>query len=432
MNWLESSIGEISEFVGRGKSPVYVDESDFPVLNQACIQHGSLDLSKLKYVSADHFASLDATRRTQKGDILVNSTGTGTLGRIGLWNNDSTVAIDGHVTLVRLKHEYEPRFFYYWLHMPEAQRQIQNDCISGSTNQIELSREAFRRVRVRFPKDKAEQTAIADVLAMVDRAIEQTEALIAKQRRIKAGLMHDLLTRGIDEHGNLRHPSTHAFKESPVGLVPAEWEVVSLQNCAEIGSGVTLGRTLSGADTVELPYLRVANVQDGYVDLSEVKTVRVYRHEIPRFLLQAGDVLMNEGGDYDKLGRGTVWRGEIEPCLHQNHVFRVRANRDRLLPDYLAFVSASPYGKRFFVLSSKQSTNLASINSTQLKGFPIPLPSIVEQEAIIGVIMAHEENIQNHVSQLAKLQRIKTGLMQDLLTGRVSVEPLLALQDGKE
>ena len=273
--------------------------------------------------------------------------------------------------------------------------------------------------------DKETQTAIGDVLSTVDRAIEQTEALIAKYRRIKAGLVHDLLTRGIDEDGNLRDPATHEFKESPLGLVPAEWEVTPLHSCAEIGSGVTLGRTLTGSDVVELPYLRVANVQDGYVDLSEVKTVRVYRHEISRFLLQAGDVLMNEGGDYDKLGRGTVWRGQIDPCLHQNHVFRVRVDRNQLLPEFLALVSASPYGKRFFVLSSKQSTNLASINSTQLKAFPIPLPSIAEQKVIVNVVNAHEAVIENESMQLTKLRHLKTGLMQDLLTGRVSVEPLL-------
>lgn len=314
----------------------------------------------------------------------------------------------------------DPHFLYYGLQFWNLLADV-DQAIKGVT----LNKEKLANIETFFPVSLSEQTAIANVLANVDRAIEQTEALIAKQRRIKAGLMHDLLTRGIDEAGNLRHPSTHRFKESAVGLVPEEWEGVRLQSCAEIGSGVTLGRTLTGADIVELPYLRVANVQDGYVDLSDVKTIQVYRHELPRFLLQAGDVLMNEGGDYDKLGRGTVWRGEITPCLHQNHVFRVRANQDRLLPDFLAFVSASSYGKRFFVLSSKQSTNLASINSTQLKGFPIPLPSIAEQKAIVDAVEAHEKVSGIDADQLSKLHRLKTGLMQDLLTGRMSVERLL-------
>ncbi len=425
MTWQETALDEVAQHIGRGKSPVYEDDSSFYVLNQACIQHGYLDLGKLKSVSETHFQGLDSIKKTSRGDVFVNSTGTGTLGRIAYWDSDLEVAFDGHVTLVRLLPEYDSRFFYYWLHMPEAQSQILNDCISGSTNQIELSREAFRKIRIRHPSSKAEQTAIADILATVDRAIAQSEALIAKQRRIKAGLLHDLLTRGIDAQGNLRHPSTHRFKPSPVGPVPEEWEVGLLDTVAEIGSGVTLGRSVSGSDVVELPYLRVANVQDGYIDLSDIKTVHIYRHEIPRFLLQPGDVLMNEGGDYDKLGRGAVWRGQIAPCLHQNHVFRVRANPTRLLPDFLALVSASPYGRRFFIVSSKQSTNLASINSTQLKSFPVPLPSIEEQETIVEILGVSDAAVDAEDTRRLKLQRLKTGLMQDLLSGRVSVEKLL-------
>ena len=123
--------------------------------------------------------------------------------------------------------------------------------------------------------------------------------------------------------------------------------------------------------SIQVPYLRVANVQeDGYLDLSDVKLVKVSLKLCEKLLLQDGDVLMNEGGDYDKLGRGTVWKGEIHPCIHQNHVFRVRPKTKKLRSEYLAFWSQSEFGKKYFILSSKQSTNLASINSTQLHGIP--------------------------------------------------------------
>ena len=190
---------------------------------------------------------------------------------------------------------------------------------------------------------------------------------------------------------------------------------------AEVNSGVTLGRNIDGLGTVELPYLRVANVQDGYLDLSEVKTVRIFQAEIPRFLLQPGDVLMNEGGDYDKLGRGTVWARQMFPCLHQNHVFRVRVNQKHLIPEFLALVSASTYRKKFFIMSSKQSTNLASINSTQLKSFPLPCPTISEQERIIGVMDTHDNRIRTEETYLNKLKLQKKGLMHDLLTGKIRV-----------
>jgi len=134
---------------------------------------------------------------------------------------------------------------------------------------------------------------------------------------------------------------------------------------------------------------------------------------------------MNEGGDFDKLGRGSVWNGEIEQCLHQNHVFKVRPQSGVLASDYLAAVSASPYGKAFFVLASKQSTNLASINSTQLKSFPIPLPEFNEQLRIERMI---KQNISAHyeaLKRLRKLRSLKTALMQDLLTGKKRVTALL-------
>jgi type I restriction enzyme S subunit len=170
-------------------------------------------------------------------------------------------------------------------------------------------------------------------------------------------------------------------------------------------------------DPVELPYLRVANVQAGALDLAEVKTIEVDRADIARYSLRTGDVLMTEGGDFDKLGRGTIWTGEIEPCLHQNHVFAVRCNTKKVLPEWLSWVSGSHYGRRYFMLCSKQSTNLASINSTQLKAFPLPLPSLAQQQKIAEIVKAAETE-STTVSRLIDAKcTFKRGLMQQLLTG---------------
>jgi len=276
--------------------------------------------------------------------------------------------------------------------------------------------------------DTNEQPIIAAVLDTLDTTIQETEAIIAKLKAVKQGLLHDLLTRGIDANGELRPPQSAApqrYKQSPLGWIPKDWEITHLVDCAQISSGVTLGREISGQDSIELPYLRVANVQDGYLDLSEVKTVRILRSEVERFALQDGDVLMNEGGDFDKLGRGTVWRAEIELCIHQNHVFRVRCNAAKLAPDFLAAYSASQRGKAFFIQSSKQSTNLASINSSQLKAFPLTLPDFFEQREIIDRLDSINKHLSSEEIDLKKLRSLKSGLMDDLLTGRVRVTPLL-------
>ena len=195
-----------------------------------------------------------------------------------------------------------------------------------------------------------------------------------------------------------------------------------LGEMAHIVSGVTLGAISGPSDTIDAPYLRVANVQDGYLDLNQIKTVRISSQTLEHLRLQPGDVLMNEGGDFDKLGRGAVWHGQIENCVHQNHVFRVRCNASVLTSDYLSYYSESAFGKKYFVISSKQSTNLASINSTQLKAYPIALPPLVEQAAITQHVLrakSHQETLKEEVK---KLRAQKLGLMQDLLTGKVAVQ----------
>lgn len=174
---------------------------------------------------------------------------------------------------------------------------------------------------------------------------------------------------------------------------PSHWKKERLEKVAHVQTGIAKGGK-NPKNTVTLPYLRVANVQDGYLDLSVIKEIQIEKDKVQRYLLQDGDVLMTEGGDFDKLGRGTVWKSQIGQCLHQNHVFAVRVNRKYLIPDFLSFLTGSYYGKDYFIRCSKQSTNLASINSTQLKNFPVLLPSLKEQKKILDILRAWEEVIE--------------------------------------
>jgi type I restriction enzyme, S subunit len=168
-------------------------------------------------------------------------------------------------------------------------------------------------------------------------------------------------------------------------VLPMGWVEVSLEEVARVQTGLAKNSEKTPARPVTLPYLRVANVQDGNLDLSEVKMIVADEADVPRYSLADGDVLLTEGGDFDKLGRGCVWRSPIPQCLHQNHVFAVRPDQARVLPDYLAAYCGSAEGKRYFLSCSKQTTNLASINSSQLKSMPLPLPPITEQQRIVAV-----------------------------------------------
>lgn len=195
---------------------------------------------------------------------------------------------------------------------------------------------------------------------------------------------------------------------------PEGWDLVPLSKVATVKTGLAKGKVVNG-DTLELPYLRVANVQDGHLDLEVIKTITVSPKDVARFSLLPGDVLFTEGGDFDKLGRGTVWRGEIPTCLHQNHVFAVRPLPSRLLPEFLAALASSAHGRRYFQLSSKQSTNLASINSTQLKEFPVPLPSLDLQRKITEILRTWDEALK----KLAALRAAKVKRHRGLTTALV-------------
>lgn len=154
----------------------------------------------------------------------------------------------------------------------------------------------------------------------------------------------------------------------------------SLADIADVVSGVALGRQIRGGGVREISYIRVANVQAGYLDLSEVKETKASEAEIEAYALRAGDILLTEGGDFDKLGRGCLWSGEVEPCIHQNHVFRVRPDPKRLNSHFFTQYLQSAEAKQYFLRCAKRTTNLASINLTQLKKLPVPDVSLADQE----------------------------------------------------
>ena len=268
-----------------------------------------------------------------------------------------------------------------------------------------------------------EQSCIADFL---DRKTAEIDTLIAKKRRLLDLLSEKrtaLITRAVTQGLNPDVP----MKDSGIdwlGEIPAHWSVPLLRHVAEVRGGVTKGRKLPELETIEVPYLRVANVQDGFLDLGDIKNIEVSIPEFTQYSLQAGDVLMNEGGDNDKLGRGAVWRGEIEPCLHQNHVFAVRPKVPNI-SEWLALLTQSKYGKHYFWMTAKQSTNLASISSSNIKRLPVILPPEFERTAIVEY-MDKELNhfdVQNEKISLAieKLEEYRSALITNAVTGQIKV-----------
>ncbi|WP_339812893.1 restriction endonuclease subunit S [uncultured Imperialibacter sp.] len=177
--------------------------------------------------------------------------------------------------------------------------------------------------------------------------------------------------------------------------LPEEWCWVTLESFTTITGGVAKGKKYHNAQTSKVPYLRVANVQDGYLDLREVKNIQVSSNELKKYKLINGDILYTEGGDKDKLGRGSIWRNEIENCIHQNHVFRARVISKEVNSLFCALYSGSKTAKDYFYRNAKQTTNLASINLSVLSALPFPLPSKAEQEIIVEIIESRFSLIEN-------------------------------------
>jgi type I restriction enzyme S subunit len=163
------------------------------------------------------------------------------------------------------------------------------------------------------------------------------------------------------------------------------------------------------------PYLRVANVQRGVLDLREIKYINVPDDEMPRLRLEVGDVLLCEGNSPELVGRGAIWRGEIEDCVHQNHVLRVRVDRDKLLPDFVLAVINSSYGQAYFRSKAKRTTNLASINSKEVASLPVPVLSIDRQQEVLDALHAQAQAAQTKRAEAATLRQSAWAAFQSAL-----------------
>lgn len=273
-----------------------------------------------------------------------------------------------------------------------------------------------------------EQQRIADYLdkmcAEIDAVLEKTRASIKEHKKLKQAVITQAVTKGIR--------GDRPMKDSGIewiGDIPAEWRKTQLRHCAAIKSGITLGKKYEKTDSlVERPYLRVANVQDGYVDLSVLTTIEVTQDEDLKYRLRAGDVLMTEGGDRDKLGRGCVWHGEIEPCLHQNHIFAVQTSKETLLPEFLEYLTVSDVGRSYFDVTAIKTTNLACTSSSKVLAFTIPLPSVEEQAEIVEALNTKCAGIDALIAKkqqyLTEIENYKKSLIYEYVTGKKEVLPL--------
>ena len=192
-----------------------------------------------------------------------------------------------------------------------------------------------------------------------------------------------------------------------------QWPEKTLENMADIVSEITKGRKTAEADLQEVPYMAVSNVKDGYIDWTTVKTILATRQEIEQYRLMPDDILMTEGGDPDKVGRGAIIKVPLKNSIHQNHIFRVRLDEQEILPSFFAEYLRHQKAKRYFLGCAKQTTGIASINMRQLRALPTLVPPLSLQKQFAAFVERVDRQKQTIQQSLEKLELMKKALMQE-------------------
>ena len=357
-------LGVAEVILGRQRSPQHdVGPHMVPYLRAANVQPGRIDLTDVK--------SMNFTPREQRtfavldGDVLVTE-GSGSIASVGAsakWEGPTDGALCFQNTLLRLRARpgTDPRWLAWWAQYAFASGLFA--AVAGGANIYHLSADRVRSLSVALPP-LDEQRRIADFLDTETAQLADLERLRAAQ----ASLVVERESAGIS-----------------VTLEDSQRRHIKLGHLARLQSGVTVGGTRSSGSLVSRPYLRVANVKEDRLELDDVTEIEVTRQEAARSSLRPRDVLMTEGGDLDKLGRGTLWNGEIDHCLHQNHGFAIRCS-PHLLPEFLAYYTRTSAARAYFAATGVKTTNLASTNSTKVLELQLPSMSIDEQRARVSAV----------------------------------------------
>jgi len=289
--------------------------------------------------------------------------------------------------------EVTPEFLGLFLKSPRA-ISIYKSRLRGTTaRRRSLPTKVFQEIEFLLPP-LGEQKRIAEILGEASKTIKDTEKIIHNVQGLKRSALRGILDNKSGEY-------------------------VQLSQISSVQSGITKGRKVqNGITLMPTPYMAVSNVKAGYLDLSEVKQIDASEAEVNRYQLQAGDILLTEGGDPDKLGRGTIWRNEIPGAIHQNHIFRVRINPDSgFTSEALMAILESTESKGYFLRSAKQTTGISSINKRQLSATPIPVLDKVQIEELTNMWHKIDEVIELYHRKLSLLQELQKSLATRAFAG---------------
>ncbi len=417
-----AQLGELASIV-RGISFPKEDKRSEPLPGHvACLRttnvQRSVEWDDLWFVPEGHVKREEQFVRT--GDILISTANSYELvGKVApVHGLPHKTSLGAFISLIRPNDSVDPKFLYHQLAWGKTQQRIRETAstttnISNVSTKKLLALELFvpdldeqRRIVAEIDKQFSRlDEAVASLLrvkanlkrykaavlkAAVEGRLVETEASIARREGRGYETGEQLLQRILEERrakwngrGKYKEPIAPVIDELPA--LPEGWTWARLDSLAALKGGITVDSKRVDPNARSVPYLRVANVQRGFIDLTEVKHINASPTDIDDLRLEPGDVLFNEGGDRDKLGRGWIWEGQFSDCIHQNHVFRARMYLGAMSPKLVSWWG-NTFGKDYFLRVGKQTTNLASINLGKLSEFPVPVPPRTEQLRMVQEI----------------------------------------------
>lgn len=389
-----AKIGAVCRIIVDGD---WIESKDQSECGIRLIQTGNIGIgeywdkcNRAKYISAETFERLKCTE-VLPGDILISRL-PDPIGRacaVPEYVGKAITAVD--CTIVRLDNSLcDANYFINYTQSVRYGNEL-SKFLAGTTR-TRISRKNLEKIEIPLPP-LDEQRKIAAVL-------DKVSDLIAKRRQQLDKLDEMVKARFVEMFGDMIYN-------------PYNWPIHQLEEMADIVSGITKGRKTKEQKLIEVPYMAVSNVKDGYIDWTTVKTISATQSEIEQYRLLPDDILMTEGGDPDKLGRGAIIQNPPENCIHQNHIFRVRLHATLLLPCYFSEFLKHQKAKQYFLRCAKQTTGIASINMRQLKGLPTLVPPLKLQNQFTTFV-EQTEKIKTTISHsLEKLETLKKAIMQE-------------------
>jgi len=355
----------------------------------------------------------------EDGDIVVSRAGS--VGVSALVRDPPESVFASYLMRVRPGPDIDPAFLRLFLLSPGYWRQVSD--VTDGIAMPNINGTKLAAVEVPLPPPD-EQRRIVDILedhlSRLDAADKGLFLSLAKLNSLREQTIIHALTAAVVPDRVDAALADVGTADGDLPSLPVGWSCARLGDVAEVVGGVTKDAKKQGDPSfVDVPYLRVANVQRGHLDLDTVTHIRVAPAKAKALRLEEGDVLLNEGGDRDKLARGWVWEGQIHHCIHQNHVFRARLHEPRLDPYFLSW-TANTFGGRWAERNGKQSVNLASISLSMIRKMPVIVPPDGEAQRIVALLREQLESYDRLESALTDSRNRGTALRRSLLAAAFS------------